>query len=179
MINFITGNAGKFSEVSAAMPDIAQLDLDLDEIQSLDPQRVIEHKLAQAAAQHNGEFIVEDTSLILGCLNGLPGTMIKWFEKSVGVPGIAELALRYEDHSAIARVTIGYRDSAGQTHYFTGEQTGQIVAPRGTKSPFGWNPIFQPDGHEQTFAEMSVEEKNALSMRGIAVRKLVQHLAKK
>jgi inosine/xanthosine triphosphate pyrophosphatase family protein len=65
MLYFITGNAGKFTEIAAIVPGLHQLKLDLDEIQSLDPKVVIEHKLKQAAAQHDGEFIVEDTSLSL------------------------------------------------------------------------------------------------------------------
>jgi inosine triphosphate pyrophosphatase len=175
MLYFITGNAGKFREISAVVPTLEQLKLDLDEIQSLDPKVVIEHKLNQAAAQHNGEFIVEDTSLIFSCLNnGLPGTLIKWFVKTLGNEGMADLVSRYSDQSVIARCTIGYRDETGETHYFTGEVKGKIVAPRGTVSVFGWNSIFEYNG--QTFAEMTIEEKNRVSMRGLAAQKLAAFL---
>jgi inosine triphosphate pyrophosphatase len=174
---FITGNAGKFREIQAIIPQIEQLKLDLDEIQSLDPQEVIEHKLAQAAARHDGEFIVEDTSLELTCLRGLPGTLIKWFEQTVGVEGIADIALRYEDRSALAKVTIGYRDVDARIRYYKGELEGTIVAPRGTKNTFGWNSIFLPAGFDQTFAEMDIQEKNRISMRAIAARKLSAQLA--
>jgi inosine triphosphate pyrophosphatase len=176
MLYFITGNAGKFTEIAAIVPGLHQLKLDLDEIQSLDPKVVIEHKLKQAAAQHDGEFIVEDTSLALTCLQGLPGTFIKWFEDAMGIDGLAALALRHEDHSAVARVTIGFRDKAGRHHYFVGEQEGDIVPPRGSKA-FGWNPIFQPRGEDRTYGEMTVDEKNAISMRGIAARQLAAHLS--
>jgi non-canonical purine NTP pyrophosphatase (RdgB/HAM1 family) len=173
---FITGNEGKFKEIAAIIPNLEMLKLDLDEIQSLDPRAVIEHKLAQAAAQHDGEFIVEDTSLAFSCLNGFPGTLAKWLEVKIGVEGMAALVLKYEDRSATARVTIGYRSGNGQNHFFTGEQKGDIVAPRGTVNTFGWNSIFQPLGHDRTFAELTVEEKNHISMRGIAARKLASHL---
>lgn len=176
MLYFITGNANKFKEINAIVPNLKQLELDLEEIQSLDPKVVIEHKLAQAAALHDGEFIIEDTSLALTCLGGLPGTFVKWFEQTIGVEGIASLAMKHEDRSAIARVTIGYRDPDGNTHYFTGELEGDIEPPRGDQK-WGWNPIFQPRGQEHTFAEMTVEEKNRISMRGIAARKLAAHLA--
>jgi inosine triphosphate pyrophosphatase len=176
VIYFVTGNAGKFREVKLILPDIEQLGLDLEEIQSLDPRAVIEHKLSQVAASKKGQFVVEDTSLSLTCLGGLPGTLIKWFEKSIGVEGIAEVALKYEDHSAIARTTIGYLNAHGQVHYFTGEQHGQIVAPRGTQNIFGWNTIFVPAGFDVTFAEMSLAEKNKTSFRAIAARKLKTHL---
>ncbi len=177
MLYFVTGNAGKFREVQEALPDIEQLELELDEIQSLDPQIVIEHKLNQASAQHQGQFMVEDTSLVFHCLSGLPGTLIKWFDETLGNDGMADLVHHYPNHTATARSTIGYRDTTGSIHYFTGETTGAIVQPRGTLSPFGWNSIFQPDGHTRTFAEMTVREKNAISMRGIAAQKLARHLA--
>jgi non-canonical purine NTP pyrophosphatase (RdgB/HAM1 family) len=176
MLYFITGNSGKFAEISAIVPGLTQLKLPLDEIQSLDPRVVIEHKLAQAAALHDGQFIVEDTSLSLACLKGLPGTFIKFFEETLGLDGIAALALKHDDRSAMARVTIGYRDTAGTNHYFVGEAGGEIVAPRGSNA-FGWNSIFQPKGETRTFGEMSMEEKNTMSMRGIAARKLAAHLA--
>ncbi len=175
MLYFVTGNAGKFREIKAFIPDIEQLHLDLDEIQSLDSRLVIEHKLAQAAGQHDGELIVEDTSLELTCLKGLPGNFIKWFEKTLTVAGIAGLAMKYEDHSATARTTIGYRDASGKTHYFTGEMKGEIVPPSGDNG-FGWDPIFMASGQDRTNAELTMAEKNRISMRQAAARHLAAYL---
>jgi non-canonical purine NTP pyrophosphatase (RdgB/HAM1 family) len=168
---FVTGNAGKFREVQALIPEVEQLKLDLDEIQDLDPRVVIEHKLGQAAHHHDGRFIVEDTSLTLNCLGGLPGTLIKWFEQTISLPGIAELAHHYPDHTAVARTFIGYRDAAGQDHFVSGEITGTIVAPRG-HTGIGWDFIFVPQGHTQTFAELGPAVKNTMSMRQQAVQQL-------
>jgi len=173
---FITGNAGKFREISAIIPGIEQLKLDLDEIQSLDPQIVIEHKLAQAAAERDGEFIVEDTSLIFNCIKPLPGTMIKFFEESLGAEGMSGLVLRYADHTATARITIGYRDTAGATHFFMAEYSGQVVRPRGDNG-FGWDPMFIADGQNRTNAELTTDQKNVFSARGVAARMLAEHLA--
>src|SRR5476651_1410565 len=94
---FATGNNNKFAEVAAIIPTLERLDLDLDEIQSLDARAVIEHKLAQAAAIHSGAFIVEDTAVGFSCLGGLPGTLIKWFLGTLGAEGIADLVHRYKD----------------------------------------------------------------------------------
>jgi inosine triphosphate pyrophosphatase len=174
MIYFITGSSGKFREAKAIMPDIQQLKLDLDEIQSLSPQVVIEHKLSQAALHHNGPFFVEDTSLVFHCLKDLPGTYVKWFEQSLGLDGEAELVSHYDDHLATATTMIGYRSAAGKNHYFTGQVDGTIVAPRG--GGFGWDAIFVPDGYEQTFGELGLAVKNTLSMRSIAVRELAKYL---
>lgn len=176
MIHFITGNPGKLKEIKALIPGIDHLELALDEIQSLDPQEVIEHKLAQAAAHHEGEFMVEDTSLILNCLGKLPGTYIKAFEESIGLAGIAQLAARYDDQTATARTTIGYRDEHGINHYFVGEIHGTIVPPKG--GGFGWDAILIPDGYDKTLGELGPEVKNKISMRAQAAHQLAAYLAK-
>lgn len=176
-IAFVTGNAGKFGEVAALIPNLVQLKLELEELQGLDPRPIIEHKLNQAAQQHPGPLMVEDTSLGFDCLGGLPGVLIKWFEHSMDNAALANLVHRYDDHSATARCTIGYRDEQGNIAYFTGEVQGTIVPPRGTLNPYGWNNIFQPHGYSTTFAEMTIEAKNAVSMRGQAARRLADHLA--
>ncbi len=176
MLYFVTGNAGKFREIQSFIPSIEQLKLDLDEIQSLDPQTVIAHKLEQAAKAQAGAFIVEDTSLSIDCLGGLPGTFIKWFQEAVGIQGIADLAAHYEDQSATARTVIGYRDEAGESHYFTGEIRGRISLPRGEQG-FGWDPIFIPEGHDQTFAELGPQVKGTMSMRRRATEQLQAFLA--
>lgn len=171
MLYFVTGNAGKFREIQSLIPEIKQLDLDLDEIQSLDPQVVIAHKLSQAATVHSGAFIVEDTSLSLDCLQGLPGTFIKWFLESMGPGGIAELAGHYPDQTATARTVIGYRDETGESHYVSGELRGRIVPPQGEHG-FGWDPIFIPEGYDKTFGELGPEVKTTISMRRSAALKL-------
>ncbi len=176
MLFFITGNSHKFSEIHEIIPQLERLNLAVDEIQSLDPKAVIEHKLSQAASQHDGDFIVEDTSLNLDCLNGLPGTFIKFFEQELGAAGLAKLVLHYPNHTARVSTTIGYRPSSGDIQYFTGHYTGQIVSPRGS-SGFGFDPIFLADGQAQTNAELTQAQKTALSARGIAARKLAAHLA--
>lgn len=174
---FITGNSGKFREVVEIIPGLERLDLPLDEIQSLDARHVIEHKLEQAALLQAGAFVVEDTSVVFKCLGDkLPGTMIKWFYDELGNDGLVQLVHNYNDHSAVARTTFGYRDSAGTTTYFSGEVEGTIVAPRGDVESFGFNSIFLPIGNNKTFAEMTITEKNEISMRGIAARKLGAYL---
>lgn len=176
-IAFVTGNASKFQEITAVIPGIVQLNLDLDEIQGLDPKIIIEHKLSQAATQHDGDIIVEDTSLEFNCLGRLPGPLIKWFEQSLSNTELADLVSRFPDHTAIASCTIGYRPQGGSPVFFTGSVTGTIVPPRGIVSPFGWNNIFQPLGSALTYAEMTIAAKNTTSMRGQAATQLQQFLS--
>ncbi len=174
-IHFITGNPGKLKEVQAILPDVDNIDLDLPEIQEMDPQKVIAEKLKEATREQEGEFFCEDTSLYFECLNGFPGPLIKWLEKSLGIRGLWELVSKYDNHRAIAKTVIGYSDGT-DIHFFVGELRGKIVAPQG--SGFGWDPIFQPDGFDKPFGLFTMEEKNKISMRNAALIKMKKHLEK-
>lgn len=63
--------------------------------------------------------------------------------------------------------------------YFEGKCEGSILTERYGKGGFGYDPVFVPKGYGESFAEMSLEEKNKISHRGLAVKKLVKHLLKK
>ncbi|WP_018617699.1 RdgB/HAM1 family non-canonical purine NTP pyrophosphatase [Spirosoma luteum] len=70
------------------------------------------------------------------------------------------------------------RDAVPVTHQFEGRIAGQILTePRGSGG-FGYDPVFQPDGHNRTFAEMSEEEKNGMSHRSRALAKMIAYLEK-
>lgn len=176
MTKFITGNVNKFNEVKSILPDIEQLDIDLPEIQSLDPHEIISAKLEAALEQiPEGDICVEDTSLYCEGLKGLPGPFIKWFMKSLGREDMAKLVLSTDNDKAEARTLIGYADINGEISYFEGIIKGKIVIPQG-ETAFGWDPIFCPDGSELTFAQMGSEEKNKISMRRQAAQKLADFI---
>jgi len=175
MIHFITGNKNKFEEVRIILPEIEQLDIDLPEIQEIDAKEIIKNKLAEAFNRTEGDFIVEDTSLYLECLKGLPGPLIKWFLKTIGNDGLAEIAEKLGNDKAEAKTIIGYARNREEIYFFEGVIKGKVVKPKG-KTNFGWDPIFLPDGYEKTFAEMSREEKNKVSMRRNALNKLKEFL---
>lgn len=175
MIYFITGNEKKFMEMKAILPEIERLDIDLPEIQDLDPHAIIRAKLEEALRHHNGEFIVEDTSVSMECLNGLPGPFIKWFLQTVGARGLADLTEKFGNERATVTIIIGYAKSAEDIRFFEGMVHGRIVSPRGERG-FGWDPIFQPDGSDQTYAEMGPDEKNKISPRRIALDQLAASL---
>ena len=176
MLYFITGNKNKFAEVKAILPEVKQLDIDLPEIQDIDPHKIIKAKLQAAFDHAQGEFIVEDTSLYLDCLNGLPGPLIKWFLQTIGNDGLSNLAEKLGNNKAIAKTIIGYAKNPEKVHFFEGVIKGKIVKPQG-ETTFGWDPIFLPDGYEKTFAQMDKEEKNKISMRRQALNKLKEFLS--
>ncbi|MFA5405940.1 MAG: non-canonical purine NTP pyrophosphatase [Candidatus Nanoarchaeia archaeon] len=171
MIYFITGNKDKFEEASALIPDLKQLDIDLPEIQEMDSKMIIEAKLSEALKHYSGEFIVDDTSVYLDCLNGLPGPLIKWFLKALGRQGIYDLCNKLGNYQATAKTIVGYTDGK-DIKFFEGELSGIVVPPVGDH--FGWDPIFKPDGYDKTLSLMSVDERNKIKMRGQALRKFNQ-----
>lgn len=177
ILRLITGNIGKLAEFKDLLQgyELEQVNLDLVEIQEIDSQKIIEHKLQEALRHVNGPILVEDTSLHIEAFGGLPGPLIKWFEKSLSLAEIAELAILANKTKATAQVLIGLAENAEQLHYFKGELQGQIVAPRG-ENGFGWDKIFQPEGYDQTFGEMDISEKQKFSHRFLAVQELKKYL---
>lgn len=173
-LKFITGNDNKFKEAKQILGNIEKIVLDLPEIQELDAKKIIEYKLQEAMKTQEEEFFCEDTSLYIKSLNDLPGPLVKWFLEAGGPEGIYNMVRNYSDKSAIAKTIIGYTDGK-DTKYFEGEIDGIIVYPV-AKTDFGWDPLFQPKGYKKTFAEMTSEEKNIMSMRKKALIKLKTYL---
>lgn len=186
-IYFITGNKNKFAEIKAIIPEVEQLEIDLDEIQETDAYAIIKHKMKEALKHHKGPFIIEDTSLYIKSLGGLPGPLIKWFMQKLGSEGLwrisdsnklsSEVVEELESNNAEAKTIIGYAGSENDIHFFEGSIKGEIVKPTG-ETNFGWDPIFKPKGFDRTFQQMSMDEKNKISMRKIAAEKLKEFLRK-
>lgn len=174
-ILFLTGNENKFKEAAKVLLCLKRIDVDLAEIQSINPKEIITHKLNEARSKYNKSLVVEDTSLFLNCMKGLPGPLIKWFLETVGQEGLVQIAESLNDFGAEARVTIGFATDNGAKFFFEGSILGKIVRPRGNGG-FGWDSIFEPEGKIKTFAEMTIEEKNEISMRKIAFQKLKDFL---
>jgi non-canonical purine NTP pyrophosphatase (RdgB/HAM1 family) len=169
---FVSSNAGKVQEVAAIVgAPIAQLDLDLPEIQALDVAEVARHKARTAFAQAGRPVVVEDTGLGIDALHGLPGALVRWFLATIGPAGICDLIPPGADRSARARTAVAL--CAGETvELFVGETAGVIVpAPIG-EGGFGWDAIFQPTGATGTFAQMDAAERAVYSMR----RRALEHL---
>jgi non-canonical purine NTP pyrophosphatase (RdgB/HAM1 family) len=174
-LSVITGNQGKFKEIKQYLDATAfafkQVDIDLDEIQDIDPKKVIEHKVQEAIKLGYGNFILDDSALYINGMNNLPGPLVKWFLQEIGIEGIYKIACAMGNCSAAFETIIAYADEEKNIHYFTGRAEGTIVAPRGTHG-FGATPIFQPKGCEKTYAEMEYEEKKQWGQRIRALEQL-------
>ena len=65
----------------------------------------------------------------------------------------------------------------GKEHFFEGAIKGVILKEKAGVDGFGYDPIFRPTGYEESFAEMTIDQKNEISHRGLAVKKLIAFLA--
>jgi XTP/dITP diphosphohydrolase len=152
---YVTGNPGKAKYFSKLIGlDIKHHEADVHEIQSMDLKEVALFKAQQAYEQLGVPVIVEDTSLEISSLNGLPGTLIKWFEKTLDYDGICRLCDLSQDRSAVARNVHIYFDGK-EPKVFEGMHEGEIPKKPEGKGGYGFNPIFIPAGDTRTMAEMS------------------------
>lgn len=174
---FVTGNKNKLREAQEVLKEftIINTDLKITEIQGTE-EEVVQDKAQRAFDLLKKPVFVDDTSLHLSALRGLPGPYTAHFLNRIGTEGLYKLLSAFDDKKAIAMSLIGYHDSK-QIHVFKGESHGMIVAPRG-KNFFGFEPIFQPNESSKTYAEMTLEEKNAISHRAQALRKFKDFLTK-
>ena len=181
LITFVTGNPKKLEEVEAILePYLSQKiiskNIDLPEYQGT-PHEICTEKCREAYRKMGGPVIVEDTSLCFNALGGMPGPYIKWFLSALGPDGLPRLLLDFNDKTASAICIFGYAESQENIQQFEGRTDGQKVFPRGTND-FRWDPIFLPDQHSKTYGEMNHDEKNMISHRSGALRKLKEFVLK-
>ncbi|KAL4125090.1 hypothetical protein PRIC2_008679 [Phytophthora ramorum] len=181
VLTFVTGNANKLKEVVAILGadfpfELRNQALDLPELQG-EPADIAKEKCRLAAKQVQGAVLVEDTSLCFNALKGLPGPYIKWFLEKTGHDGLNNMLAAYEDKSAYAQCIFAYAPAGAEPQVFIGQTHGKIVPARGPAT-FGWDPVFQPDGFDQTYAEMEKATKNQISHRYKALEALKTHLVK-
>eukprot|EP01132_Coremiostelium_polycephalum_P004040 gene4040-5057_t len=180
-IVFVTGNAKKLEEAIAILGSSLPIEsrkIDLPELQG-DPIEISKEKCRIAAKEINGPVLIEDTCLCYNALKGLPGPYIKWFLDSIKPEGLYTLLAGFEDKSAYALCNFAYSEGPGfEPIVFEGRTNGKIVPPRGPRD-FGWDPVFQPDGFEQTYAEMDKSLKNTISHRTRSLQLVKQFLNEK
>lgn len=176
MLQFITHSRNKFVEAQAVIPELEQLNINLPEIQTLDPYKLVREKIVAARQHTQDAVIVEDTSLYIRGLNDLPGTLTYWFITTLGVEKMYELAIKTGNRQASAKTVVGYlAEGSSDPILFEGSIEGEIVAPS-IESGYGWDTIFQPYGLNETYAAMGHELKTNFSMRTVAFQKLKKYL---
>lgn len=154
---------------------VLRVSLVLPEIQAATVEEITRYKLEVARAKGYGRLIVEDVSLGFDELGNFPGPYVRWLLEAAGGTGLGAMAYALLNRRARAQCCVAYWDGS-DAKIFVGECSGEVlVEPRGERH-FGWDAWFQPEGYAKTFAEMTPEEKDAVSHRGKAYRQLADHL---
>ncbi|MDR0437733.1 MAG: RdgB/HAM1 family non-canonical purine NTP pyrophosphatase [Bacteroidales bacterium] len=131
----------------------------------------------------------DDTGLEIEALNGEPGVYSARYAEMI-CRGVARNAPTFDDNISLVLSKLHGKTNRkacfktvialfwnGKIHYFEGRIDGEITTEKHGVEGFGYDPIFRPDGYQETFAELPLEIKNRISHRGRAVDELVKFLS--
>ncbi|HIT83645.1 MAG TPA: non-canonical purine NTP diphosphatase [Candidatus Avibacteroides faecavium] len=184
---FATNNAHKLTEVRAMVGEDFEI-LSLNDIgchadipetaDTLQGNAVMKARFVRD--NYGLDCFADDSGLEVEALGGAPGVHSARYatDGHDHRANIAKLLREMDgqgDRRARFRTVIALMTDAG-TLCFEGEVRGEIMTEEHGTNGFGYDPVFRPEGHEETFAEMTDDEKNAISHRARAVAKLVAHL---
>ncbi len=176
----VTSNMGKLEEFKAGLEPmgfkVIQLDVDCDEIQTDTLEEVVKSCVAQVELMGYNDFVLDDSGLFLNNYDGFPGVYSAYAFKTIGCKGILKLLDREPERSAHFECVIGCSIQDVGRIFVKGSCPGWIDYTERGKVGFGFDPIFVPDGSSKSFGEMSMEEKNKISHRGIATKQLCEQL---
>lgn len=186
---FATHNNNKFEEVKAMLPDYLEL-LSLDDIgctediaetaETIEGNAIL--KADYVRKKYKLNCFADDTGLEVKSLNNEPGVFSARYagDSNNANANIEKLLKNLEgkqDRNARFKTAIALNMEREEI-MFLGICKGKITEkPRGN-SGFGYDPIFQPNGFNKTFAEMTLEEKSEIGHRGKAMRQLIDYLSK-
>ena len=186
---FATNNVNKLKEVQEMLPNSIEL-LSLKDIHCFDEidetETTLEGNARLKASHITAKFgyncFADDTGLEVESLDGKPGVYSARFagEPSNSENNMQKLLVDLEDkenRKAQFRTAVAL-NLDGKKHLFEGICKGEILTKKQGEKGFGYDPIFTPAGFSKSFAEMTSEEKNIISHRGIAIKKLVDFLSK-
>lgn len=183
-----SNNPGKIREIRSMLSGVSLLSLMdigfMDDI--LEPFHTFEENAAAKARtiyRFCGKNVFSDDSgLCVNSLNGEPGVNSAHFsgerDDEKNLQKVLNLLKGKADRSAFYKAVV-YLTWDGQSYLFEGTCHGQITESKRGEKGFGYDPIFIPDGYDKTFAELSLEVKNAISHRGKAIRKMVDFIKNK
>lgn len=186
-ILFATNNAHKLKEVQAVLGTTFELvtphDCGVDE-EIPEEQPTLEGNASQKAhylhARTGLDCFADDTGLEVEALGGAPGVhSARYATDGHDFAANNRLLLRNLEGQTNRRArfrTVISLLLGGEEHLFEGVVQGRIIDHEQGSEGFGYDPLFIPDGYDRTFAQMTTEQKNAVSHRARAVRKLADYL---
>ena len=190
-----THNAGKLKEISALLAPHGVSCISAGSLGLPEPAETgttfVQNALikARAAAEASGmPALADDSGLAVDALGGRPGVYTadwaerQWFEGQAGrdwymamgkVEGLLSEKGPEVDRSAAFHCVLALAWPDGEQAVYEGTAPGSLTWPPRGEMGFGYDPVFVPQGREQTFAEIAPEEKHAISHRADAFAKLV------
>lgn len=183
---FATNNAHKLSEVQAILGDHVVLrslsDIgfsgDLPETSGTIPGNALQ-KAEALYALTGRDCFADDSGLEIAALVGRPGVDSAHYSgQRDSVANMDKVLREMKDASdrSARFVTVIVLVIGGVSHLFEGEVHGKILRERAGTGGFGYDPIFVPEGYDRSFAALAPEEKNRISHRAEALRKMVGFL---
>ena len=206
-IVFATNNAHKLSEIRSILGDSIEVlslkdigcDVDIPETGTTLEDNALQ-KAQYIYDHYHMDCFADDTGLEVEALNGAPGiysaryasmdstTTAASHDSKANMARLLKELGNHNNRKARFRTVIALiqkKDvcpcgctSIKEVHKFEGIVEGQIIRERRGGEGFGYDPIFQPDGYDQTFAELGMDIKNHISHRARAVQKLADYLKK-
>ena len=197
-IVFATNNQHKLDEIRAILgpsfevvsladigchEDIPETGQTLEENALMKAQYIYDH--------YHVSCFADDTGLEVEALNGAPGVYSARYASLEAVPADSPQGLSHDSEANMARLlrelannnnrkarfrTVIALIIDGKVTTFEGIVNGDIITEKRGGQGFGYDPIFQPEGYNKTFAELGVDIKNQISHRARATQKLVEYL---
>ena len=189
-IVFATNNQHKLSEIRQILGGRVEVlslndigcNVDIPETGSTLEENALQ-KAQYVYDHYHIDCFADDTGLEVDALNGAPGVYSARYagdghDSEANMTKLLNELGENNNRSARFRTVIALIQQ-GEVHEFEGIVNGQIIRERRGGEGFGYDPIFQPDGYDQTFAELGLEIKNQISHRARATRKFAEYLLKK
>ncbi|WP_158963635.1 non-canonical purine NTP diphosphatase [Myroides fluvii] len=187
---FASNNKNKIQEIKNQLPDSIEI-LSLEDIGCMvdipETAATIEGNAllkADYIKRHYGfNCFADDSGLEVDALDGAPGVYSARYageeknDQANNAKLLGELADK-DNRKANFKTVIALHYN-GEQHLFTGIVAGKILEVAQGEGGFGYDPLFQAEGMTKSFAELTLEEKNAVSHRGRAVSQLVDFLKEK
>ena len=186
-ICFATNNKNKLKEIRFALEDSFEV-LSLEDIGCYEELPENQETL-EGNSKEKAQFVydkyqiacfADDTGLEVDALDGRPGV---YSARYAGPACDSEQNMQklLEEMNTSTNRTAKFRTvitliTPEITQFFEGSAEGEITKQKSGSGGFGYDPIFSPKGYDRTFSEMTMEEKNAISHRGLAVKKLISFL---
>ncbi|MBL7889944.1 MAG: non-canonical purine NTP diphosphatase [Bacteroidia bacterium] len=184
---FATANQNKAKEIQNLIPDTIKV-LSLQDINCTEEipetQATIEGNASQKAfyvhEKYNVNCFADDTGLEIEALDRRPGVLSARYagdakDANANMDKVLAELSGVENRKARFKTVISLVIDNKEV-LFEGIVNGRILHNKIGEKGFGYDPIFVPDGYDRTFAELSIEEKNLVSHRAIAVNKLITYL---